>query len=65
MSTHTRASAAESRPPTERRMRVVAHRGKSAAGLPENTLPAFEAAVQEGAWGIETGDPSLRPPPLL
>jgi len=31
---------------------VIAHRGAS-AGAPENTLPAFEAAVREGADAVE------------
>jgi glycerophosphoryl diester phosphodiesterase len=34
-------------------MLALAHRGRH-AGCPENTLPAFEAAVAHGADGIET-----------
>jgi len=33
--------------------RVVAHRGAHGPGRPENTLPAFDAALACGAWGIE------------
>lgn len=33
--------------------RVVAHRGAHGPGRPENTLPAFDAALTCGAWGIE------------
>ena len=32
--------------------RVVSHRGLH-SDLPENSLPAFEAAIAAGAWGIE------------
>jgi glycerophosphoryl diester phosphodiesterase len=32
--------------------RVVSHRGRH-SDLPENSLPAFEAAIDAGAWGIE------------
>ena len=32
--------------------RVVSHRGLHSA-FPENSLPAFEAAIAAGAWGIE------------
>src|SRR5688500_14616916 len=32
--------------------RVVSHRGLHSS-LPENSLPAFEAAIAAGAWGIE------------
>jgi len=35
-----------------RRPLVIAHRGSSAQAL-ENTLPAFERAIQEGADGVE------------
>ena len=32
--------------------RVVSHRGLHSS-VPENSLPAFEAAIEAGAWGIE------------
>ena len=34
-------------------MLILAHRGYHAE-LPENTIAAFEAAIQEGADGVET-----------
>lgn len=38
---------------TEGKRRFVAHRGYS-NGAPENTVPAFELAGENGFWGIET-----------
>lgn len=36
-----------------RRVRLIAHRGAHGPGRPENTLAAFDAALQAGLWGIE------------
>jgi glycerophosphoryl diester phosphodiesterase len=42
-------------PPRERlqNFRIVAHRGSRERGATENTLDAFEHALEAGAWGIE------------
>ncbi|MCS5524855.1 MAG: glycerophosphodiester phosphodiesterase, partial [Candidatus Poseidoniia archaeon] len=34
-------------------MQLIAHRGRSAAGHPDNTLVAFAAALSEGADMVE------------
>ncbi|MAH17446.1 MAG: glycerophosphodiester phosphodiesterase [Euryarchaeota archaeon] len=40
-------------------MRLIAHRGRSAAGHPDNTLAAFAAALDEGADMVECDVPRL------
>ncbi len=44
-------------PPADRarlaEARIVAHRGAHHGGIIENTWPAFEAALELGAWGVE------------
>ena len=41
------------------RMLILGHRGAS-AHLPENTLASYEAAIAEGADGIESGGSEAR-----
>jgi glycerophosphoryl diester phosphodiesterase len=39
--------------PRKKNVLVIAHRGVTYSGLPENSLPAFQAAIDEGYDGIE------------
>jgi hypothetical protein len=44
-----------SSPAKSGRTLILGHRGAS-AHLPENTLASYEAAIKEGADGIESGE---------
>lgn len=39
--------------PRKKNVMIIAHRGVTYSGLPENSLPAFQAAVDEGYDGVE------------
>lgn len=40
-------------PAALKQVRLIAHRGAHGSGRPENTLAAFDAALEAGLWGVE------------